>query len=144
MFKAAQADGVSLTVVSGYRSYTSQTSVYNQYVARDGQSAADTYSARPGYSEHQTGWAADLGPATSSCPAVDQCYATTPAGKWIAANTYRYGFIIRYQPDKVPITGYEYEPWHVRYVGPSLSQEMHRVGIRTLEEFFDLGAAPHY
>lgn len=139
----AKQDGINLMLASGYRSYALQVSVYGSEVRAYGQTQADLESARPGYSEHQTGFAADLEPTSRECE-VSQCFANLPEGKWLAANAYRYGFIIRYPSDKTNITGYEYEPWHVRYVGTALSNEMHKEGITTLEEFFGLPAAPNY
>jgi D-alanyl-D-alanine carboxypeptidase len=144
MFSAATADGVTLNVQSGYRSYSFQTTLYNSYVQEQGQATADSQSARPGYSEHQTGLAVDVGGVTQPDCNVAPCFAHTTEGIWLAANAYKYGFIIRYPPDKEAITGYIAEPWHVRYVGTSLSNEMHVSGIETLEEFFGLGAAPDY
>lgn len=143
MFGGASQQGLRLMLVSGYRSYSYQTQLYNGYVAQYGQAGADQQSARPGYSEHQTGWAADLAPASGNC-SIEQCFADTPEGKWLAANAYKYGFIIRYTTAKQPITGYENEPWHVRYIGTALSSEMHNQNVLTLEEFFDLAAAPDY
>jgi zinc D-Ala-D-Ala carboxypeptidase len=143
MFAAANRAGVPLKVSSGYRSYTYQVSLYNGYVKAEGQSQADAESARPGFSEHQTGLAADLAPLDGSC-SVEQCFASTAAGKWLAANAYQYGFIIRYPSGLTSVTGYEYEPWHVRYVGVDLATEMHTEGVQTLEQFFGLPAAPNY
>lgn len=144
LITGAATEGVNLNLQSGYRSYSYQGSLYNQYVAQQGQAVADSQSARPGYSEHQTGLAADLG-GTSNPPCdVEQCYASTVEGKWLAANSYRFGFLIRYPADKQTITGYIYEPWHVRYVGTELSQEMHTKGISTLEEFFHVTGGENY
>lgn len=142
MIEAAKKDKVNLKVISGYRSYQEQQKVYNSYVAADGQAAADTYSARPGFSEHQTGLAADLGNATGQCD-LEVCFETTPGGVWLAAHAHEYGFIIRYGKDKPPVTGYQYEPWHLRYVGKELSGELKKTG-QTMEEFFGLPAAPGY
>lgn len=143
MFSAAKKQGVNLMLASGYRSYTYQVGLYNSYVQSQGQAVADTQSARPGYSEHQTGLAADLEPANRVCE-VDQCFASTPEGKWLSANAYKYGFIIRYAKGLDNITGYEYEPWHVRYVGTELSTEMHAKGVATLEQFFDVSGGKTY
>lgn len=137
LFAAAKKDGVNLMLASGYRSYQLQVAVYNQNVAQLGQAGADEVSAHPGTSEHQTGLAADLEPTSRKCE-IDVCFADTPEGKWLVANSYKYGFIIRYQKDKESVTGYNYEPWHVRYIGTDLSMEMHKEGITTLEEFFGL------
>lgn len=143
LFTAAKAAGYNLMLASGYRSYSYQVSLYNQYVSAQGQAKADTFSARPGYSEHQTGLAADI-EATNRVCEVDQCFAGTPEGKWVAENAYKYGFVIRYPNGEEGITGYEYEPWHIRYVGQQLSTEMHKQNIDTLEQFFKLAPAPSY
>lgn len=143
MFTTAKQAGISLNIQSGYRSYNFQVGLYNSYVRQNGQTAADTFSARPGYSEHQTGLAVDVGTVRGVCE-VDQCFGDTPEGQWVAANAYLYGFIVRYPKGMDNITGYEYEPWHLRYVGVSLSTEMHKGGIQTLEQFFGLPAAPSY
>lgn len=144
MVNAASAQGINLNLQSGYRSYSFQVSLYNRYVSEQGQIVADEQSARPGYSEHQTGLAADLGsPDTPACE-VAQCFGNTPAGEWLAANADKYGFIVRYPEGEQQITGYEYEPWHVRYVGTYLSTQMHNKGITTLESYFHLPAAPNY
>ncbi|HET8709077.1 MAG TPA: M15 family metallopeptidase [Candidatus Saccharimonadales bacterium] len=144
MVDAAAADGIHLNLQSGYRSYKFQVNLYNLYVKQQGRALADSQSARPGHSEHQTGLAADLGGTTNPGCNVEECFADTPEGKWLGANAYKYGYIIRYPQDKTAITGYTYEPWHVRYVGTYLSEEMHQEGIETLEEFFGLPAAPDY
>lgn len=143
MFAAAKADQASMMLSSGYRSYSYQISLYGGYVNSSGKAAADTYSARPGFSEHQTGLAFDVEPFDQKCD-VEQCFADLPAGKWIAAHAYEYGFILRYPADKVAVTGYTYEPWHLRYVGKPLANELHKDRIETLEEFFGLPPAPDY
>lgn len=144
MAAAAKNDGITLNLQSGYRSYNFQVNLYNLYVKNDGQTQADQESARPGYSEHQTGLAADLGGVTTPSCNVAQCFADTPEGEWLAAHAYQYGFVIRYPAGKQAITGYEYEPWHVRYVGTDLTQEMHKQGITTLEEFFGISGGETY
>ncbi len=143
MFTAAKTDGLNLMLSSGYRSYAYQVNLYNGYVQTQGQATADTQSARPGFSEHQTGLAADIEPSTRKCE-LEQCFADTPEGKWIVANAYKYGFIIRYTSDKVQVTGYEYEPWHVRYVGTDLATELHNTHVETLEEFFGISGGKNY
>lgn len=143
MFTAAKHAGINLNVQSGYRSYNFQVNLYNSYVRQNGQAAADTFSARPGYSEHQTGLAVDVGTTRGVCE-VNQCFGNTPEGQWVAANAYLYGFIVRYPKGLDNVTGYEYEPWHLRYIGVNLSTEMHKEGVQTLEQFFDLPAAPDY
>lgn len=139
---AAAAAGHQVWIISAYRDYGTQVSLYNRYVARDGQALADTYSARPGHSEHQTGLVVDLDDH-GGCY-LNACFGDTPAGVWLAENAADYGFIMRYPPGMDHITGFTYEPWHFRYVGVELAQEMRRTGILTLEEFFGLEPAPDY
>lgn len=143
MFTAAKADGINLRVDSAYRSYSRQVNVYGSEVKAYGQATADTQSARPGHSEHQTGLVADFGAASGKCSIAD-CFGDMTEGKWIAANAHKYGFILRYTPSKQSITGYRYEPWHFRYVGKELAIEMNTKKIETLEEFFGLPAAQNY
>jgi D-alanyl-D-alanine carboxypeptidase len=142
MFAAASAKSIKLMLVSGYRSYDIQQSVYSGYVSSVGQTSADVSSARPGHSEHQTGLAADIGDISRNCQ-LEQCFDATPAGKWLSANAYKYGFIIRYRKDKQSLTGYEYEPWHIRYVGEALAGQINKTG-QTLEQFFGLPAFSAY
>lgn len=139
MFAAAAEDGVLLAGVSGYRSYNTQKGLYNWYVSRDGQEAADRYSARPGHSEHSTGLAMDVSGIDGACAATD-CFADTPEAAWLAEHAYDYGFIIRYPEGKEDITGYKYEPWHLRYVGVDAAREIRDLGL-TLEEYTALRAA---
>lgn len=135
---------INLNIVSSYRSYSYQSAIYNNYISIYGQTKADTFSARPGYSEHQTGLAIDFGnPANTNCN-LDDCFGTTPAGQWLAAHSYKYGFILRYPADKQSITGYKYEPWHFRYVGRELAMEMKKQNIVTLEEFFHINGGEIY
>ena len=141
--KAAKAAGVNVLPISGYRSFSQQTSLYDSYVRQYGQATADTLAARPGYSEHQTGLAMDIGNASGTC-ALQACFANTPAGKWAAAHGWEYGFVIRYPAGAEATTGYTYEPWHLRYVGQAIALDMHRTGIATLEDYFGLEKAPDY
>lgn len=143
MFAAAAAAGVTMTLASGYRSYATQTATYNGYVSARGQAAADTASARPGYSEHQTGWAFDIGDGGGAC-SFQPCFAEQPAAVWAKANAHRFGFVVRYPWMLHPITGYYYEPWHLRYIGTEAATDMKKRGIGTLEEYFGLKAAPGY
>ncbi len=143
LFAGAKSAGYGLVVSTAYRGYSYQKSLYNSYASKDGTAKADTYSARPGYSEHQTGLAVDIRDQSGTC-SLEQCFSTVPSAKWLAANAYKYGFILRYTKDKVAITGYEYEPWHFRYVGKELATEMHRLGIETLEEFFSISGGTVY
>lgn len=143
MTAQASKESVQLMLASGYRSYGLQTAVYNGYVKTQGRAVADSQSARPGYSEHQSGLSADIEPASRQCE-VEDCFASTPEGKWLATNAYKYGFIVRYPKDAQKIVGYKYEPWHMRYVGIELSTELHRVGNPPLEIFFGLPPAVDY
>lgn len=143
MFSDAKKQGLNLMLSSGYRSYTYQVSLYGSYVQSQGKAAADTFSARPGYSEHQTGLAADVEPVNGMCD-VAQCFGQLPEGKWVAANAYKYGFIVRYTADNHSFAGYEPEPWHVRYIGIAAATEMRSENTPSLEQFFDLPAAPNY
>lgn len=130
------ARGLGLKIASAFRSYDYQRRIHDGLVATSGAGEADRVSARPGHSEHQTGLAVDLvTPADPSCD-LDACFANTPAGRWIAANAWRYGFVIRYQPAVSTITGYAPEPWHLRYVGRPLAAELRRTDTVTLEQFF--------
>ena len=122
----AAANGYSLPLLSGFRSYSDQKYLFNSYVAKDGIERANTYSARPGESEHQTGLSFDVGQISDN-------FGNTASGKWLAENAHRYGFIIRYLKGKESITGYKYEPWHIRYVG-SAAEEIYNMGV-TLEEY---------
>lgn len=131
---AAKQAGLTIFCKSGFRSYVDQRIIYNGYVARDGQALADTYSARPGHSEHQSGMALDINSTSSD-------FANTAEGKWLAENCWDFGFIIRYPADKVDITGYMYEPWHVRYVGKEIAAELKDSGL-CLEEY--LGITSEY
>jgi len=143
MIAAAKNENINLMLASGYRSYNTQNTIYNSEVRAYGQATADKESARPGHSEHQTGWAADVGATNRKCE-LQACFADSAEGKWLAANAHSFGFIIRYPKDKTAVTGYTYEPWHVRYVGTDLSNQMYKENIETLEEFFNLPAAPDY
>ena len=125
--EAAKKAGYNLPLISGFRSFSKQTIIYNNYVKLDGQEKADTYSARPGHSEHQSGLAFDVGE-------ISDYYGDTPEGKWLAANAHLYGFIIRYPQGKTYITGYKYEPWHIRYVGIEHATNIYNQNI-TLEEY---------
>lgn len=130
MQSAASQKGLSLYISSGYRSFSSQKTIYNRYVKRDGVELADTYSARPGHSEHQTGLAIDLN-------TIKQSFANTAEGKWVAAHCHEYGFIIRYPKGKSHITGYCYEPWHLRYVGVETATKIYNSGL-CLEEYYGI------
>lgn len=143
MFTAAAADGVTLTLQSGYRSYDTQVSVYGDDVVENGVAAADTDTARPGHSEHQTGLAVDIGAASGVCT-LDVCFGQTAEGAWLAANAWRFGFVLRYPQGAEQITGFSYEPWHFRYVGAPLATELHDTGTATLEQFFGVAGGTTY
>ena len=143
MFAAAAQDGVVMTLASGYRSYGTQVATYNGYVAARGQADADTASARPGYSEHQTGWSFDIGDGGGAC-GFQPCFADQPAAVWAKANGHRFGFVVRYPWMLHPITGYYYEPWHLRFIGVEATTDMANRGISTVEEYFGVDAAPGY
>ena len=130
MIAAAAKEGINLWIASGFRSYSRQETLYNNYVARDGKAAADRYSARPGYSEHQTGLAFDLN-------SLEQSFGETKEGKWIAENCWKYGFILRYPQNKEAQTGYMYEPWHVRYLGKDIAEKIYKSGL-CLEEYLNI------
>ncbi|QHJ70634.1 D-alanyl-D-alanine carboxypeptidase family protein [Planococcus halotolerans] len=136
MVSAAKSNGVYLSVISSYRSYSYQSTLYNNYVKRDGQAAADRYSARPGHSEHQTGLAFDFG-GTNQNHWLESSFADTSEGKWLAANAHKYGFILRYPKGKESITGYMFEPWHFRYVGSGEAPKIKESG-KTLEEYLNV------
>ena len=132
MQQAAQADGIGIWVISGFRSYNTQNTLYNNYAARDGYAAADTYSARPGHSEHQTGLAADIN-------VIDDDFGETLEGKWLHDNAWKYGFILRYTKNGVSETGYKYEPWHYRYVGTELAEKLYNNGNWiTMENYYGI------
>jgi D-alanyl-D-alanine carboxypeptidase len=144
MFGAAAADGAPMIMVSGFRSYATQVDTYNHWVLQHGsEAAADMISARPGYSEHQTGLSLDIGDSTGTCN-LQQCFADTAAGSWVANNAVRFGFIIRYSAGEEKVTGYSPEPWHLRYVGKKVAAKMANRSINSLEEYFGLPPAPRY
>lgn len=143
LFTDAKSSGLQLQFGSGYRSAAYQKVLYDGYVSSMGKAEADRSSARPGHSEHQTGLTLDFTRIDAKCH-LETCFADTNEGKWLAENAYKYGFILRYTSDKEQVTGYMFEPWHYRYVGRELAAEMHTTGVKTLEEFFDTGAAPDY
>ncbi len=127
LLEMREASGYEMPIVSGFRSYRTQTAIFNNYVASYGEAEANTFSARPGESEHQTGMAIDI-------TSLNQSYGETAEGMWLAENCHNFGFIIRFQASKEDITGYIYEPWHVRYLGKSTARLVHDSGL-ALEEF---------
>ena len=142
MIDAAVTDGVTLLVSSAYRSYAVQQQTDQYWVSVNGQQVADQLSARPGYSEHQTGLAIDF--ASPEGCRLEECYRDTLAGQWLAKNAPRYGYILRFPNGRQSVTGYHFEPWHYRYVGVQIAQEYVSSGAKTFEEFIGTGAAPDY
>lgn len=132
MFNDAKKVGINLIGISGYRSCDYQTTVYNDAVANDGAIAADNYVAHPGHSEHQTGLAIDV--LSDEYSNLDEGFENTESFKWLSENISNYGFIIRYPKGKEDITGYSYEPWHLRYVGKNAAKEINDNQL-TLEEY---------
>ena len=126
----ALIDGITLWITSGYRSYKDQKTIYNNYVKQSSKEEADTYSARPGYSEHQTGYVIDVNDATSK-------FENTPEAIWLQKNAHKYGFIIRYPSGKDSYTGYKYEPWHLRYLGVEKATQITESGL-SLEEYYGI------
>lgn len=138
MFADAKAIGLNIYISSGFRSYSYQSGLYNRYVNKDGKELADTYSARPGHSEHQTGLAFDVNQ-------IDSSFDNTPEAIWLSNNCYKYGFILRYPKGKTNETGYQYESWHFRYVGRDLAEKLYNNGDWiTMESYFGLTSEYDY
>lgn len=136
MFAEAKASGIELYAVSGYRSYERQRVIFDAEVKKSGEEKAAQVVAVPGNSEHQSGLAMDIS-AKSANLSLTESFGETTEGKWLAANAHKYGFILRYPKGKESITGYQYEPWHFRYVGVHAAQTIFEKNI-TLEEYFDI------
>lgn len=136
MADAAKQDGISLRSVSAYRSYQTQQGLYQHYVSIDGKANAERYSARPGYSEHQTGLALDINTASISAH-----FENTAEYAWLRANCAKFGFLLRYPQEKESITGYRYEPWHYRYVGQAIARTCMDQGL-TYEEYLAAQTQP--
>lgn len=130
MAASAYGDGISLYICSGFRSYREQYELYNSYALERGTEAADEVSSRPGHSEHQTGLCMDVNTTEFS-------FEGTPEAVWLEEHCAEYGFIIRFPKGKEDITGYAYEPWHIRYVGEKAAKEIMEQGI-CLEEYLDV------
>lgn len=124
---AAAQEGLDLYIGSDYRDYAYQVKIYNNYCNLYGSEQADSFSARPGYSEHQTG-------LTIDCNTIDDAFGDTPEAVWLAQHCADYGFIIRFPQGKEDVTGYQYEPWHIRYVGVDIAKEIQKYDL-TLEEY---------
>ena len=127
LFEEAKAAGVPLSTVSGYRSYSKQSTIYHRKVDSIGQKEADRISARPGTSEHQLGLAMDVSKKGSS--QLNKAFGKTEQGQWLYENAHRFGFIIRYLEGYEDITGYDYEPWHIRYVGVDYATAIYHSGV---------------
>lgn len=136
LFAASEEEGLSLYAVSGFRSYERQEAIFAYNASLHGEEKANQFSARPGQSEHQTGLAMDVSSPAVQFDLIEE-FANTPEGKWLAENAARFGFIIRYPKDKTEITQYQYEPWHLRYVGIEAALEMAEQNL-TLEEYYNL------
>lgn len=138
LFKAAKEKNLELVGVSGYRSYARQKEIYDKNILTRGQTATDTVSAKPGSSEHQTGLTIDVS-AQSVNYRLDQSFGDTKEGRWLAQNAHLYGFIIRYPYGKTELTGYSYEPWHIRYVGTTVATYLYNNDL-TMEEYYGVEA----
>lgn len=132
MLAEARSAGAGFSLVSGYRSYSAQASLFASYARRSGAAQANRYSARPGYSEHQTGLAADV---AADGAVLTRSFANTRSGQWLAANSWRFGFILRYPENGEPVTGYIFEPWHFRFIGTPAAAAYHQGGFSTYEAF---------
>ncbi len=137
---AHAATGERLVLASGFRPHEYQEALHARYVREHGLSAADTFSARAGHSEHQTGFAADV--TRAGVPFTD--FGTTSLGRWVAEHAWEHGFVVRYPEGSEAVTGYHAEPWHLRYVGADLAAYLHHGTIATLEEAFGTGPATSY
>ena len=144
MAKAMKDEGAGTLILnSGFRTYKNQQGLYNRTREARGLAVAEKLSARPGHSEHQLGLAADFSARGQGC-VILTCFGNTEAGRWLEKNAHEYGFILRYPKGFRAITGFQYEPWHFRYVGLELAAELNTKVIKTLEEFWGLGSAPDY
>jgi D-alanyl-D-alanine carboxypeptidase len=132
---AAAQEGLNIWLASGYRSYNYQYEIYNTYVSQYGKDTADTFSSRPGYSDHQTGLAIDVN-------SIDDSFGDTAESDWLAAHAHEYGFIIRYPEGKESVTGYKYEPWHIRYIGVEKATAVYNSGL-SLEEYLGIDSYYH-
>ena len=137
LFDAANDDGIILYATSGFRSYSTQKAIFDRRSQQRGERAANRSVAKPGYSEHQTGLAMDVEGQSSLGSGLVEDFGETPEGIWLAQNCHKFGFIIRYPKGKSDITGYIYEPWHIRYVGPEAASEIASLDI-TFEEYIVL------
>lgn len=144
MVEAAAADGARLEVRSGYRSYDEQAAARADIEARRGFAHAERYSARPGFSEHQTGLALDVDSGTQPSCNLQTCFSRTAEGTWLAARAWEFGFVVRYTEANTEVTGYAPEGWHLRWVGRGLTEHLHTAGLGSLEEAFDVPGGAVY
>ncbi|MCF8536004.1 MAG: M15 family metallopeptidase [Rhodoluna sp.] len=138
----AKSGNGTLCLNSGYRSYTTQTNTYANALRLYGKKTAEALAAHPGHSEHQTGLAADVSTTALGCRIGS--FGSSKASTWVAKNAHTFGFIVRYPNKLQNITGYQYEPWHLRFVGVELATQMKNAKVLTLEQFWQLPAAPNY
>ena len=138
-----KAGAGTLWLNSGYRSYATQVVVHDRDVRMLGLIAGEKLAARPGYSEHQTGLAADVSALGQGCQ-IQVCFAKTKAGKWLAANSWQYGFVLRYENGLTPTTGYQFEPWHFRFIGVEAATDYRSKSSKSLEGYWGLPPAPSY
>ncbi|WP_147103002.1 M15 family metallopeptidase [Nesterenkonia populi] len=143
LFAAAAEEGHALAVTTAYRDYEHQFALYDSWYWEHGQEWTDARSARPGYSEHQTGLAVDILTEDSHPDELLESFGGMPEGEWVAEHAHEFGFIIRYPEGAEDITGYQYEPWHLRYLGVEAAAEVFEEGV-TLEEHWDQPPAPDY
>ncbi|MBO9569040.1 MAG: D-alanyl-D-alanine carboxypeptidase family protein [Cellulomonas iranensis] len=144
MIDAAAPAGARLGILSGYRSYQDQAATRAAIEARRGFEHAERYSARPGFSEHQTGLAVDLGSGTQPGCDLQSCFAQTAEGAWLAEHAWEFGFVVRYTEANTGVTGYAPEGWHLRWVGRDLAAYLHGAGVGSLEEAFGVPGGPVY
>ncbi len=130
MCKAAKLEGYTLVANASYRNYIDQKNIYDELVNNNGQDAADSFAARPGHSEHQTGLALDIAALGKSAN-----FEQSEEYQWLLDNAYKYGFILRYPDKSEYLTGYKFEPWHYRYVGKDVASELKTLGI-TFDEYY--------
>lgn len=135
LIAAAAADGIYLIADSNYRSYDTQSAIFWRYAGEMGEREANRISAYPGQSEHQTGLVVDFADENNGWASYETDFGDLESGRWLAANSYKYGFILRYLKDKESITGYSYEPWHFRYVGLEVAAAIGPNPSITLEEY---------
>lgn len=147
MFQGASNDGITLKLGSAYRSAVTQDGLWNHYATIYSPERADRISSRPGYSDHQTGLAVDIFQGMNSGLGEDlnESFKNTPEGQWLEVHAHEYGFIMRYPKDKEAITGYNYEPWHFRYIGVEYATKIYEVDpFYSFEEYFGVEGGTEY